>query len=95
MPNKELVRRGFRITGRVQGVFFRLWTQEFASKLGLSGTVRNRSDGSVEVHALGSEEVLEAFQAGLWEGPPASSVDGVEVVESEEDFPVGSFQVLR
>ncbi|MFC1791934.1 acylphosphatase, partial [Gemmatimonadota bacterium] len=68
VSEEELVQRGYRITGRVQGVFFRAWTRQKALELGLRGTVRNRFDGSVEACVLGSPAVLEVFQARLWEG---------------------------
>ncbi len=57
----ERHQRGFRVRGRVQGVGFRWWTRRKASDLGLRGTVRNRPDGSVEVHVAGDVETLEAF----------------------------------
>ena len=56
--------RGFRIRGRVQGVGFRWWTRGRASDLGLRGTVGNRPDGTVEVHAVGDVDTLEVFAAG-------------------------------
>jgi len=86
--------RGFRITGRVQGVFFRVWTQEVAQGMGLKGTVRNRRDGSVEAHVGGSPASVEEFQARLWDGPSASAVEGVEVLDSAPSVPDGSFQIL-
>ncbi len=86
--------RGLRITGRVQGVFFRVWTQELGREMGLSGTVRNRIDGSVEAHVRGPQEIVDAFQERLWDGPPSSSVEGVEVLESTGPIPDGSFEIL-
>ena len=71
--------RHFRITGRVQGVFFRDSTRERALQLGLTGSARNMPDGSVEVLACGTGEALE--QLGLWlqTGPPTASVSNVEL----------------
>ena len=60
----ERHQRGFRVCGRVQGVGFRWWTRRRASDLGLRGTVRNRPDGSVEIHAAGEPDMLEAFAVG-------------------------------
>ena len=94
MSEEELVMRGYRVTGRVQGVFFRAWTRETALELGLRGTVRNRFDGSVEAFALGSPTALDAFQARLWEGPSVAQVEGVEVLESQEPVPPASFEIL-
>ncbi|MFO8173768.1 MAG: acylphosphatase [Longimicrobiales bacterium] len=95
MTDQQIEQKGFRVTGRVQGVFFRAWTQETAQELGLQGTVRNRSDGSVEAHVRGPSEALEEFQERLWEGPPGARVEGVAVKGSEEDLPESGFHVIR
>ncbi|HCU26126.1 MAG TPA: acylphosphatase [Deltaproteobacteria bacterium] len=77
-----------QIHGRVQGVFFRAWTQETAQRLGLKGWVRNCQDGSVELLAQGSKEVLEEFLQHCRQGPPAAQVSGVETewVETGVDY---------
>lgn len=49
------------IKGKVQGVGFRAKVEHFAKKLGVNGSVRNLSDGSVEVYAQGAEEELDKF----------------------------------
>ena len=86
--------RAFRITGRVQGVFFRVWTRDAALELGLRGMVRNHNDGSVEAWALGSSKVLDAFELRLWEGPAAASVEGVERGEATGTIPEDGFLIL-
>jgi acylphosphatase len=88
-----LEQRGYRVTGRVQGVYFRVWTRDLARELGVMGTVRNQADGSVEAHALGRVQDLDIFQARLWEGPPGARVDGVEVMESREPISKGPFGI--
>lgn len=95
MEESQPVQRGFRIRGRVQGVFFRAWTQEMGRSMGLAGTVRNLPDGSVEAHVVGLVEAVERFQASLWEGPPASRVDGVEVFPSHVTLDIDAFRVLH
>ena len=67
----------FRISGKVQGVFFRASTREQALRLGLSGSARNLDDGRVEVIAGGDDESLESLARWLQEGPPAAKVAGV------------------
>lgn len=67
------------VRGRVQGVSFRWSTQQTASRLGLTGYVRNRLDGGVEVVAEGSRPLLETLLAFLEVGPPAAQVAGVAV----------------
>jgi acylphosphatase len=90
----EEVQRGYRIHGRVQGVFYRAWTQETAGELGLTGTVRNRTDGSVEAHARGPAGAMRAFEERLWHGPVGASVETVKRMESDASLPEGAFQVL-
>ena len=68
------------VRGRVQGVNFRYSTVTQASRLGLSGWVRNQPDGSVEVLAEGPRHVLEQLLAFLGHGPPSARVSGVEPV---------------
>ena len=77
------VARHIRITGHVQGVFFRQWTADTANRLGVSGWVRNRPDGSVEVHASGEPDAVEALIAELRHGPPMAEVADVGVEEAE------------
>lgn len=84
--------RRVRITGRVQGVFFRAWTQQQARELGVSGWVRNAPNGSVEAHFEGDEAAVKALIQRLNEGPPSAEVAEVEV---EDVMPEGfdSFQI--
>jgi acylphosphatase len=67
------------IHGRVQGVFFRAFTRKEAHRLGLSGFVRNRPDGTVEAVAEGPRHALEQFVLWCHHGPQLSRVDRVEV----------------
>ena len=84
-----MVRRRLRITGRVQGVWFRESCCEVADRLGLAGSVRNRADGTVEVVAEGPPAEVEALVAWCRSGPPAADVTGVEVDEEEPEGLVG------
>ena len=85
--------RRLRIHGRVQGVFFRNWTADKSRALGVTGWVRNRSDGSVEVEAHGDEEAVEALIAACWTGPPAAKVERIEVEVVEGEGPQSGFVV--
>lgn len=79
-----------KISGRVQGVFFRAHTREEAARLGLKGWVRNTEDGGVETLAEGPREKLEAFVAWCHKGPPSAMVSKVEFSwEEAKDLPRG------
>ncbi len=65
------------VTGRVQGVSFRAWTQDEARARGLRGWVRNEADGSVRACIAGPADAVEGMVAALRDGPPAARVDGV------------------
>lgn len=75
--------RGYRVRGQVQGVGFRWWTRSLAQRLGVSGTVRNHPDGSVEVCAEGPDEALDALHRELQHGPPGAVVEAVEEITAE------------
>ncbi|MCA9582227.1 MAG: acylphosphatase [Myxococcales bacterium] len=66
------------IRGRVQGVYFRATAQREARQLGLTGWIKNRGDGSVEVVAEGEEECVKDFLTWAQEGPSTARVEGVE-----------------
>jgi acylphosphatase len=67
-----------RITGLVQGVGFRMWTETSARARGLSGWVRNRRDGSVEAVISGDNDKVDEMLAYFWQGPVASRVEKVD-----------------
>ena len=67
------------VTGAVQGVGFRWATRREAARLGLTGFVRNRADGSVEVEAEGDADVVGQLVRWLQDGPPAARVSQVRV----------------
>jgi len=70
----------FRVRGRVQGVWFRGFVQKKAQELGLSGWVRNRNDGSVEVLAEGPASQLSLLREACVKGPLLARVDFLEPV---------------
>lgn len=67
------------IYGRVQGVFFRSATQREARRLGITGWVKNRADGSVEVLAEGEEDAIKELTSWANHGPSAARVDSVDL----------------
>ena len=83
-----------RISGRVQGVWFRAWTEQRATALGLDGWVRNRRDGDVEALFAGADEAVEAMVAECRNGPPDARVDAVSA-EPDEAPDAPGFHVTR
>lgn len=78
-----------RVSGRVQGVWFRASTQQQAERLGISGSARNLFDGDVEVIACGEEAALNALREWLWQGPAHAQVDGVQCEPLTREVPGG------
>ena len=84
-----------RIRGVVQGVGFRYAMREEALRLGVSGWVRNRADGSVEALLQGEPRAVETLVAWAGNGPPAARVLEVQASEAEPQArPSGGFDLL-
>ncbi len=81
--NRKIAKR-YLISGRVQGVGFRFFAQEWADQLGVRGYVRNLHDGRVEVYAIADPVTLEEYKRRLSEGPRSARVTSVD----ESDEPV-------
>ena len=80
MPGAETVTTvRVRLDGRVQGVWFRGWTIQEATALGLDGWVRNRFDGTVEAVFSGPPEAVNRMIDMCWQGPKFARVDKVDV----------------
>lgn len=83
------------VEGKVQGVFYRKSTAEQATELGLTGFVRNLSDGSVHIVAEGSDAQLEALERWCWEGPKQARVTKVNVERSVAEGEFATFEVRK
>ena len=86
------VARRYLITGRVQGVGFRFFTEAAAAREGLHGWVRNLPDNRVEIVAEGDAEALQRFERHIRHGPPGARVEKVELddmVPSDRDTGFG------
>ncbi|MEM7417436.1 MAG: acylphosphatase [Gemmatimonadota bacterium] len=81
--------------GRVQGVGFRWWTAREADRLGVRGTVRNCSDGSVEVMCVAEGDLIERLERAIRRGPPMSLVERVEYVECSLPITHEGFSIRR
>jgi acylphosphatase len=73
------------ITGRVQGVGFRVWTCRQARRRGVRGWVRNRLDGSVEALLIGEADAVDAVVEACRQGPGMAQVHGVSRMPAEDD----------
>jgi len=73
------------ITGRVQGVGYRVWAKREARRRGLRGWVRNLSDGSVEALAIGDAAAVDAFAASCHRGPALARVVAVHRTPASDD----------
>lgn len=72
------VARHVRVSGRVQGVWFRAWTKEQATALAIGGWVRNCDDGSVEAHLEGEAAAVDQLVEKMRRGPPGARVDDLQ-----------------
>lgn len=89
MSDPTLTTRHLRITGRVQGVYYRASMVEQAQALCVTGWVRNRRDGSVEALVCGAPDAVQALIDWAQRGPVMARVDAVEVREA-----LGTAEVL-
>ena len=79
-----------RITGSVQGVGYRLWASEEAKRRNLSGWVRNRSDGSVELLISGPDRAVQDMLGACTQGPESAVVTNIDI-HNEKDAPPDGF----
>ena len=77
----DLIGRQVHVTGLVQGVFYRVWAQGQARELGVSGWIRNCSDGAVEAHLTGEENDVRRMIERMQRGPANARVEEVTVEE--------------
>ena len=82
-----------RIEGRVQGVYYRAWTDQNARALRLDGWVRNANDGSVEAVFSGPPAQVEAMLRRCADGPPDAKVTAVTITD-EGGAPASGFRVI-
>jgi acylphosphatase len=87
-------RRTLRLVahGRVQGVWFREGMRQEAQRLGVTGWVRNRRDGTVEAVVHGAPAAVEAIVAWARRGPEAAEVERLEVVPADGEGELARFE---
>ncbi|WP_163537600.1 acylphosphatase [Gracilibacillus sp. YIM 98692] len=83
------------VTGRVQGVGFRYFTQHTAIEYNVTGWVKNKDDGSVELVAKGAESDVTKFLANIEEGPSLfAKVKDVHIKELNDPQDFQSFEII-
>jgi acylphosphatase len=83
------------VSGRVQGVGFRYFARRIAEAFDIGGSVRNRSDGTVEIVASGSAENLRSFREQIEIGPDGSRVDRIDTEVHDDAVRSGGFRILH
>ncbi|PMC80144.1 acylphosphatase [Aerococcus viridans] len=84
------------VTGRVQGVGFRYFTERIAKRMKLAGTVENKNDGSVEIVVQADDTTLRAFVEEVKEMPenPSAQVSDIQIVETFESEDMVKFRTI-
>ena len=82
------------ISGRVQGVGYRDWAVAMGQRLGLSGWVRNRTDGSLQAQVVGEDEAVGRMVEACRRGPPLARVEAVDVEPVDLDVLPSGFTRL-
>lgn len=88
-----MVRLQITVSGNVQGVGFRYFTQMKAIQYGITGWVKNAGDGTVEIVAVGDKDQLDHFIADLKQGNPFSKVSDIHSIELADNEPFHSFKI--
>lgn len=92
---EELVRVHIFVSGSVQGVLFRSNTRKKAQELGITGWVKNLSDGRVEAVFEGEKEKVEKMLEWSKKGPFMAKVNGVDIEWEEYEEEFSNFEVKR
>ena len=83
-----------RVTGKVQGVFYRVWVKRKATELGITGWVRNVDEGNVEMLFQGEKDAVDEMLQQCREGSRSASVVNVDVELVQADKAIEGFEIL-
>lgn len=89
-----IVHKNIRVTGKVQGVFYRASTADKAKSLGLNGFVLNEASGSVYMEVEGEESIVNELIGWARVGPPRATVDNLEITDGTIQ-PFAGFVIRR
>ena len=95
MIQKDKIRKGYRVIGRVQGVGFRFFVLGEATRLNISGWARNTADGDVEIEAEGTAEEIAEFEQRIAAGPPSARVQNVMQLKPGDHPIAPGFEIVR
>ena len=82
------------ISGRVQGVGFRLWLHQVAVQKNINGWVKNKISGEVEALLIGNDTEINYLIKLCKKGPPSSKVTKIEVQNYQKEYFVKSFEII-
>lgn len=91
MKDNDIITMKLEVFGRVQGVGFRMFCCQLAEKYQITGTVRNRVDGAVEMYATATQQHLDAFMKGCYAGNGWSQVKTIKT----ETMPTTEFSNFK
>lgn len=83
------------VSGSVQGIGYRAWAKREASRLGLTGWIKNRDDGAVEAVVSGDDQGVDAFIKRARQGPPLAHVVDITITSHSNKETFSSFSVLQ
>lgn len=89
----QLARANICVSGRVQGVYYRVFARDIANYIGLKGWVRNLPDGRVEALFEGGKEEIELAINQCHSGPPGARVDNINVRWEEYKGDLSGFEI--
>lgn len=84
------------ISGKVQGVFYRVSAKKIADQLGVKGWIRNTPDGNVEALVQGDDDIVNRFIAWCHKGPDGAQVSSVQVAKKDNTalLTAASFEIV-
>ena len=87
-----------KVIGRVQGIGYRRWAENVANQMGVSGWIRNTSDGAVEIMVQGDPQTINSFLQECLKGPAFATVLGIQPVVIPQNAPIpiepGVFKIV-
>ena len=82
------------ISGKVQGVGFRYWMQNFAVNNNISGWVRNKSSGDVEALIIGQEKEVQKIIKQCKIGPSLATIQNIQINDYDQDYLKEGFNII-